>query len=344
MADSAEIQADVLQCDNLKIIHGIGVGVEKRLNDAGIVTYAQLGEASPSEIAAALKGIVGYTVERIEAQDWVGQAGKLAQQMTNLPGKAEAQPTHGARPESHPHPKLPGMHQPYASFVLQFLLEPDDHVRRTSVVNVQTQMKDHWAGWNTDKLVEFLERSGRLRLAMAEPAPPDPAMVAAENAAPTQAASAEETSIEIAEAPMRRDEPGKITILDWRIVAGESLLKRLVVANQAFDFQLDIYFNRAQFPPGEALRWEVNLYARPASGGDRFMIGHGEETLQVESGGDETLAGVVRMVMARGALKEPGTYRIEAAALIRPVNPAISLRHQAAGLLEGVLVQTYDGV
>jgi NADH-quinone oxidoreductase subunit E len=62
--------------DDLKKINGIGPKLEKVLNDLGIWTYGQLATWGPAEIAwvddyLAFKG-------RIDRDDWLGQAAKLA--------------------------------------------------------------------------------------------------------------------------------------------------------------------------------------------------------------------------------------------------------------------------
>ncbi len=62
--------------DDLKKINGIGPKLEKVLNDLGIWTYGQLAAWGPAEIAwvddyLAFKG-------RIDRDDWLGQAAKLA--------------------------------------------------------------------------------------------------------------------------------------------------------------------------------------------------------------------------------------------------------------------------
>ena len=64
--------------DDLKLIHGIGPAVEKRLNGVGIYTFTQLAVLSPADIAAAIADLAGLSSERIIKQDWVGQARKLA--------------------------------------------------------------------------------------------------------------------------------------------------------------------------------------------------------------------------------------------------------------------------
>jgi large subunit ribosomal protein L21 len=62
--------------DDLKVISGVGPVLEKKLNDLGIYTYAQVAGFSKKDIdmvddALSFKG-------RIERDDWVAQAKKLA--------------------------------------------------------------------------------------------------------------------------------------------------------------------------------------------------------------------------------------------------------------------------
>lgn len=64
--------------DDLKLINGIGPGVEKRLNGVGIFAFAQLAALSPADVAAAVADLTGLSTERIIKQDWIGQARKLA--------------------------------------------------------------------------------------------------------------------------------------------------------------------------------------------------------------------------------------------------------------------------
>lgn len=56
------------KADDLKLINGIGPSIEERLNDAGIVTFAQLAALSPADIAAAVFGISDLTSEYIKSR------------------------------------------------------------------------------------------------------------------------------------------------------------------------------------------------------------------------------------------------------------------------------------
>lgn len=54
-------------------IRGIGAATEKKIKEAGIVTYAQLAQTKPEQLAK----ITGRPVARIIDEGWVAQAQKL---------------------------------------------------------------------------------------------------------------------------------------------------------------------------------------------------------------------------------------------------------------------------
>jgi len=63
--------------DDLTAIDGIGPGLEKKLNAAGISSYAQLAALSDDDIERLENEIIRFS-GRIKRDDWVGQAKKLA--------------------------------------------------------------------------------------------------------------------------------------------------------------------------------------------------------------------------------------------------------------------------
>lgn len=61
--------------DNLKVIKGIGPAIEKKLNDAGIQTYAALARLGKRD----LENILGSQIKRLQDEnDLIAQAKKLA--------------------------------------------------------------------------------------------------------------------------------------------------------------------------------------------------------------------------------------------------------------------------
>jgi len=79
MGDRIEVEAvetTTYPNDDLTKIEGIGPFIEKKLNEVGITSFAQLASMDQSEIdqvTAAIQFFPG----RIERDNWVGQAGKL---------------------------------------------------------------------------------------------------------------------------------------------------------------------------------------------------------------------------------------------------------------------------
>ena|SRR5687767_5652303 len=61
--------------DDLKVINGIGPALEKRLNDTGIYTFADLAELTPEELEARLGN-----PRRVAPTDLIEQARELARQ------------------------------------------------------------------------------------------------------------------------------------------------------------------------------------------------------------------------------------------------------------------------
>jgi hypothetical protein len=122
--------------DDFQQIQGIGAAIDRRLHDAGILTYQDLAALTPEQIAASLAGVAGLSPARIASQDWTGQASRLA------------------GPAAPPLPSEPD--QRYASFHVEFLLDVDDSVRRTKVHHHQSGTDEAWAGWDEGRLLALL--------------------------------------------------------------------------------------------------------------------------------------------------------------------------------------------
>ncbi len=73
-AAASQVQEPVVP-DDLIVINGIGPVIAKKLNDAGIFTFRQLGAITPE----GLRGIVGDVIQRLaNEEDILDQARKLA--------------------------------------------------------------------------------------------------------------------------------------------------------------------------------------------------------------------------------------------------------------------------
>jgi hypothetical protein len=120
--------------DDFRRISGIGPTLARGLYEAGILTYKDLAGRTPEEIAAVLTHMARVSSQRIDREDWRGQARQLAESLLQ--------------------PSEPSQH--YASFHIELLLNPDNSVRRTKVHHHQTDTDDAWAGTDEDRLLTFL--------------------------------------------------------------------------------------------------------------------------------------------------------------------------------------------
>jgi hypothetical protein len=117
--------------DDFREIAGIGATYERRLHDAGILTYQDLAARSPEQLGE----VTGVSAARIASEDWIGQARQHAGPPSPLPSE----------PDQH-----------YASFHMEFLLGIDDSVRRTKVHHHQSDTDFTWPGWDEDRLLALL--------------------------------------------------------------------------------------------------------------------------------------------------------------------------------------------
>jgi len=136
--------------DNLKRIKGIGEGVETRLNQAGILSFAQLAAASPEQISDILTDMIGMSPQKVGEQDWIGQAKQLsaeveADEETNIPASSSDQ-------------------QHYETFSVKLLVDDDKQVRRTNIVHVQKGEEENWAGWDEQRLIAFVVEHAALTI------------------------------------------------------------------------------------------------------------------------------------------------------------------------------------
>ena len=62
--------------DNLKLISGVGPGLERKLKDAGITSFAQIVALTDAEIQDLEANVVKFA-GRIKRDNWIGQAQQL---------------------------------------------------------------------------------------------------------------------------------------------------------------------------------------------------------------------------------------------------------------------------
>ncbi len=148
-----------LHIDNLKVIHGIGPGIENRLYEAGIRSYAQLAALSPEEVVSALGTMVGMTEERVINQDWIGQARSLVTEGDPIVTEAVEENLNS------------GSRKHYATFTVELLLDDENQVRRTRATHFQSAADETWAGWEQERLVRFFIDRAALKIPVPQNTP-----------------------------------------------------------------------------------------------------------------------------------------------------------------------------
>ena len=144
------------KADDFRLINGLPKNAKAKLHAAGILTFDQLAAMSPHEIVAAVaeadSADAETSAERIIREDWIGQAQKLAE--SRISSKSEASlssPAHAAKDR-------------VTSFALELKLSPNNEVRQTRVMHVESEAKDaerKWDGWNESGLLGFIaDRAG----------------------------------------------------------------------------------------------------------------------------------------------------------------------------------------
>jgi hypothetical protein len=239
--------------DDFQKITGIGSAIAQRLWNAGVLTYDDLAQRNPGEIAA----VTGISAERIASLNWTGQAHELA-----------------GRP-----PEAPDSRQHYATFHVEFLLESDNRVRRTKVHHHQTDAREAWAGWDDERLLDFLR--ARIPLPVAEtPATPDPEPTHVQT--PEQAPASAPARLADRPSPSAPDRPPSwyLSIEELAPIRGDqrSYTRGPGEPNSA---RLTIRFNPAPPLSKDTFDYSATIAARTFGGRDRLLLGTTRGTIRV---------------------------------------------------------------
>ena len=273
--------------DDFRKIDGIGRVLERRLWDAGILTYRDLGQRTPEEIVAMLPSTAGISVERIASQNWTGQARELA--------------------EAAPGASVPRQH--YAAFHVEFLLESDNIVRGTRVHHHQTDAREAWAGWDEEKLLTFLRDRIPLPAAAAPADMPDVEPTERQKDEPAQAQARDQEPANVEPAPVGepsaavpdRLPPLSLSIEELTPIRGGQR-SRYLSPSEPSSVRLTMQINPIGAPIHDTFDFSATIAARRFAGHDRSPLGvtHGtvraREPVSVEVTGPALPADLYRLV------------------------------------------------
>ena len=265
--------------DDFRKIDGIGRILERRLWDAGILMYNDLGQRTPEEIAAILPSTAGISAERIASQDWTGQARELA--------------------EHPPEASVPRQH--YAAFYVEFLLESDNSVRGTRVHHHQTDARESWAGWDEEKLLTFLR--DRIPLpATATPAADTPAAATPGADTPADAPAPEPAAADQSPAPVPGWLPSWSLAIEELAPIHDGRPSHTLPSDEPRLVRLTMRIDPAGTPIHDSFDFAATIAARRFAGHDRLPLGttHGtvraSDPVSVEVTGPALPADLYRLV------------------------------------------------
>ncbi len=315
--------------DDFKRIHGIGPAIERRLHSAGIRTFARLAALSPGKVAAIIPGL---SAERVAKQGWIRQARKL------MPKRVPAQPPKEMAAISG--------RQHYANFTVELLLDENDEARRTRVVHVQSGEVDTWAGWEAERLIDFLARHTTLRSQVTKPV----ALVAAK-AKPTPEVATTPEPVQLVTV-VAEPVPEIVAVAGPATppttpagLAGVPHLRRLEIVRtdmntpqnilpygQAFKVHLSLDLVNVVAPDNPPLDFTAVVYAK--------SVGRDSHQVVSESYGTVDFADSITLVTGDATLPR-GLYRLEAAVTLTPTLAQPTPDHYLRAWLEGGLLQVY---
>jgi hypothetical protein len=282
--------------DDLQRIDRISQTAERKLRSAGVRTYVDLAARSPDEIAR----IVSVRADRIEREDWVGQAAELAEAARSAAEEVE-QPV--SPPEDREH---------YESFMVTLTVDDDNQVIRTAATHVGTEHEEPWAGWDAERLLGFLGRYATLpgrtattveaaeAAGKVKPGPPPGQLPSEPSPTPVPAPLEESAARAPAPAPpLRRFEVVSLAsgAVQWLLKAGEPFAVRLTFGSP-----------EGPSPGRQPIGYTARVFAKALGGPGQRIVG--------EEHGQFDPAGATLVELRNDAGLPEGFYQLEGVVLL----------------------------
>lgn len=290
--------------DDFKLVNSISGKMENRLQRAGITSYAELAELTPSEIAGKLGNPAGL-LERIIRENWSGQARELAE----LGNRSKKQPEDSAEKDAD---------QRYETFAAELVLDSGNRVLNTRLMHVPSGQEARWEGWDEQRLLSFFAQRSGLRLSGAtesvvEPAPlPAESVLAKAGEIRAKTVVSQSPSVVGTASPVsnvtKPDRAETIPPQRFAVLTGEhDQVSRLLHHNQPFKVRLS--FGDACELVKKSFTYSATIQALNLT--DRNQTAHRERGY-VEFG-EEAMFDVKNVLLASGA------YRLKAIVNLQPI-------------------------
>lgn len=320
--------------DDLKLINGIGPGVEKRLHGVGVFTYARLATLSPADIAAAVADLTGLSAERIIKQDWIGQARTLAEE--SMPDEAQWEIVKTADDEQNDRhlativekdaaPSEDYRHHS-AIFTLECLLDANKRVYQTHIVHVQSGREHCWMGWQSAQLEDFLSQNAGLNISSDDPAlsmAGEPESMPVENV----------ESKSLPKVVARPKLAGTLHLREMETIGAETKgTHRILHHDQPFDVRLTLDLTELTVPGNSPLKYKASIYSKNLGNRSSQFVREAEGTL---------LPADITIIDVEGNTLPQGTYQLAATVILALPTMKLTPKPGSLAIIDGGLVQVY---
>jgi hypothetical protein len=319
--------AEPPRIDNLKLIKGIGPAVEQRLLKDGIYTFAQLAAFLPGDLAEKLSDVSGMTSERIERENWIGQARNLAAKPA-LSKKLEDIETAAV-------PQAPTEH-------LQ-VITPEEEPHTTPTESASNEVLEEFEASSDSELV------GKIQ-APAEQTPPTELIHAVTPLKEPQKDTSDEPTLAIAEEPEHvpalitdskpqasiATQPALVGTLHLRdmqlLTVGYSEPRRLLSNDQPFVAHLTLDLSELTVPSNIPLNYRASIYAKSRGSRSGQIIGEAEGTIKPSN---------TVTINVEGNPPPQGTYRLAATVIVALPGMKLTPRPGTIAVIDAGPVQVY---
>lgn len=327
--ETANPHGDLPVRQDLKAIKRLSPAAEKVLHRKGYFSYPQIAELSDESLAELLKSVRGITLERIIEEDWRGQARQLAKQHAHVPtveytaetDEAQAEPEAIATPVATADTVRLDLHEAAdksartditreVAFQLRLGIDERQRVHNTTIKSVSDDVPpERWAGWDIERLQDFINRWADLPQIPAAAPPGSPARPAPET-----------SRLETGAAPEAPGRPRAALItgtcrLDQFKLAGGLGTGYDLRANERSRFLLTLDLHDVKVREGTALHYRATVSAQRLNGprrrlavAERAGTLQGLATAQIELDGPTPPPGLYRLVaiVSLAPAAEPG--------------------------------------
>ena len=278
--------------DNFQRIKGLTSAIEKRLQQAGILSYEKLALLSAKEIFVILGRPSRLSVKRIAEQDWSGQAEELAMHHKS-PKPAGSEIT-----STDPHYRNEG-------FAVDFFVDENNQVYSIHVLHVKSGESAELKGWDAKQLAQFYRRFGvNLPVVNAEISAPNISS-GLDQAQPIMAETNSTLSEKITNPEIQNINLRQIETLSSDFTTDTMLLQSGAPfdVRLSFEFAEEQKFLQSKLPPTD-LKYTALISAKQI--GENFRIKLSERSGAIKA---DTRSLVINIPEPE---LEPGTYRLEA--------------------------------